>query len=86
VEARSVADEIGTSPARAGRCGLTRGALWQSPRHGGQHDVVVDALRRSLAGLPEEDSELRCRVLLAMSTELYYRVGHEEREALADAG
>ncbi|MET0489052.1 MAG: AAA family ATPase, partial [Acidimicrobiales bacterium] len=82
-----VADEIGDVRllAQAG-CGLTRGALWQSPRHGGQHDVVVDALRRSLRGLPEEDSELRCRVLLAMSTELYYRVGHEEREALADAG
>ena len=44
------------------------------------------SLRRALAGLPEEDSELRCRVLLAMSTELYYRVGHDEREALADAG
>jgi hypothetical protein len=82
-----VADEIGDVRllAQAG-CGLTRGALWQSPRHGGQHDVVVDALRRGLAGLPEEDSELRCRVLLAMSTELYYRVGHDEREALADAG
>ena len=82
-----VADEIGDVRllAQAG-CGLTRGALWQSPRHGDQHDVVVDALRRALAGLPEEDSELRCRVLLAMSTELYYRVGHEEREALADAG
>lgn len=82
-----VADEVGDVRllARAAT-GLTRGALWQSPRHGDQHDVVVDALRRALAGLPEEDSELRCRVLLAMPTELYYRVGHEEREALADAG
>ncbi|MFC5176494.1 BTAD domain-containing putative transcriptional regulator [Nocardioides taihuensis] len=82
-----VADELGDIRllAEAG-CGLVRGALWQSPRHGGEHVVVVDALRRALAGLPEEDSELRCRVLLAMSTELYYRVTPDERQALADAG
>jgi hypothetical protein len=82
-----VADEVGDVEllARAGT-GLTRGALWQSPRHGDQHLVVVDALRRALARLPDEDSELRCRVLLAMSTELYYVVTPEEREALADAG
>jgi DNA-binding SARP family transcriptional activator len=82
-----VADELGDVRllARAGT-GLTRGALWQSPRHGDQHLVVVDALRRALAGLPDEDSELRSRVLLALSTELYYVVTPEEREALADAG
>ena len=70
-----VADEVGDVEllARAGT-GLTRGALWQSPRHGSQHVVVVDALRRALARLPDEDSELRSRVLLAMSTELYYVV------------
>ncbi|GAB3258051.1 BTAD domain-containing putative transcriptional regulator [Nocardioides dilutus] len=82
-----VADEVGDVEllARAGT-GLTRGALWQSPRHGDQHVVVVDALRRALARLPDEDSELRARVLLAMSTELYYVVTPEEREGLADAG
>ncbi|MBJ7358656.1 AAA family ATPase, partial [Nocardioides sp.] len=82
-----VADEVGDVEllARAGT-GLTRGALWQSPRHGDQHVVIVDALRRALARLPEEDSTLRSRVLLAMSTELYYVVTAEEREALADAG
>jgi hypothetical protein len=82
-----VADQVGDVRllARAGT-GLTRGALWQSPRYGDQHHLVVDALRRALAGLPEEDSELRCRVLLGLSTELYYVVTPEEREALADAG
>lgn len=82
-----VADQVGDVRllARAAT-GLTRGALWQSPRHGEQHDVVVDALRRALAGLPDEDSALRCRVLLSLSTELYYVVTPEERESLADAG
>jgi hypothetical protein len=60
------------------------GALWQAAHHGEVDPVVTSALRRALDRLPPGDGELRCRVMLSLSGELYYGVGPREREALAD--
>jgi hypothetical protein len=45
---------------------------------------VIGALRESLALLPAEDSELRCRVLVALAMELYATAPYDERRDLAD--
>ena len=81
----AVADELGDLE-RVGRMaiGATIGALWQSAGHGTTHDTVVDALRRALAGLPSEDSPLRCRVMLALANEIYYASTNQERDALTE--
>ncbi|MGZ5398824.1 MAG: BTAD domain-containing putative transcriptional regulator [Nocardioides sp.] len=63
---------------------MTRGALWQSPAHGADHPVVLAALRRSLAELPSDEHELRCRVMLALAAEAYYVSPAVEREALVE--
>jgi hypothetical protein len=63
---------------------MTRGALWQSPAHGADHPVVLDALRRSLEELPGDERELRCRVMLGLAAEAYYVSPAEEREALVE--
>lgn len=62
------------------------GALWQAAYHGERDEPTVDALRRTLAELPDGDSVLRCRALLGLATETYYGAGVDEREALAAEG
>ena len=47
---------------------------------------MVGALRVALAGLPDEDSSLRCRVMLSLALEIYYGSTFEERQALVDEG
>jgi len=60
----------------------TQGALWQSSFHGEVNDVVVSALRESLDRLPDEPSPLRCRLLAALASELYYGAPFAERAEL----
>ena len=62
------------------------GALWQSGPHGTVNAVVVEALRRALAGLPPADGGLRCRVMLGLALEIYYGSTFEERMALVEEG
>ena len=50
------------------------------------NETVVGALRGSLDRLPATDSELRCRVLLALANELYDGASYDERRALCDEG
>jgi hypothetical protein len=69
---------------------LAVGALWQTAAYAERNDRVVEALEESLRRLPAGDAELRCRVLMAMGTELYYVTTLEQRievseEALAMA-
>lgn len=64
----------------------TEGVLWRSGPPGAINEEVVDALRGSLDRLPPEDSELRCRTMLALANELYDTVGWAERRAWADEG
>ncbi len=86
-ECIGVAGELGDVEAVAlAAMAPTQGALWQSGPHGQVHAVVVDALRRSLASLPPEDSAMRCRAMLSLANELYYGATFEERRALVDEG
>jgi Bacterial transcriptional activator domain/AAA ATPase domain len=62
----------------------TQGALWQSATHGTVHEQIVEALRRTLERLPDEDDPLRCRVLLSLANELYSGAPYAERRLLVD--
>ncbi|WP_395657674.1 ATP-binding protein, partial [Nocardioides sp.] len=64
----------------------TEGVLWRSGQPGSVNEDVVAALRGSLDRLPAEDSDLRCRTMLALANELYDTVSWEERRALCDEG
>ncbi len=64
----------------------TEGVLWRSGQAGAINEEVVGALRGSLDRLPAEDSDLRCRTMLALANELYDTVSWEERRALCDEG
>ena len=52
---------------------MTIGALWQSPAHGADHPVVIAALRRALDELPPGEDERRCRAMVALAAEAYYK-------------
>ncbi|WP_028637560.1 BTAD domain-containing putative transcriptional regulator [Nocardioides sp. URHA0032] len=64
----------------------TEGVLWRSGPPGDVNEEVVGALRGSLDRLPADDSDLRCRTMLALANELYDTVSWEERRALCDEG
>ena len=83
-EAIEVADEVGDVDllVRAGEM-TSIGSLW-TPAGGVVDDLVVDALRRALDGLPGGDDPRRCRVMLALAGEIYYGATAQEREALAE--
>ncbi|HEY3558278.1 MAG TPA: BTAD domain-containing putative transcriptional regulator [Kribbella sp.] len=64
----------------------TEGALWQTRPYGQTDQYLVATLRRTLRELPADDSELRCRALLVLTTELYHTDASGYREALAEQG
>lgn len=81
----AVADRLGDVDALARAAMMTStDALWQSAHHGEVDDVVGAALRRCLEALPDADSDLRCRVMLALAGELYYGVSPKERDTLGE--
>ena len=63
---------------------MTVGAFWQTSGYGEVHHRQIAALRRALTELPTGDSRLRCQVMTALASELYYFAGHEERAALVE--
>jgi hypothetical protein len=62
------------------------GAVWHPRAHGAVHPTLVGDLRTALRRLPAADSELRCRVMLALAVELYFADAPREREALVEQG
>lgn len=66
--------------------GSLEGAAWFPRAYAEVETDRVRALRRSLDRLPTEDSELRCRVMLALALELYYADAPQEIEALTEQG
>jgi DNA-binding SARP family transcriptional activator len=48
---------------------VSTGVLWRAAPPGETNEVVGDALQESLDRLPDGDSELRCRVMLALAVE-----------------
>ncbi|GAA2133634.1 BTAD domain-containing putative transcriptional regulator [Nocardioides bigeumensis] len=63
---------------------LAVGALWQTAAYAEQNERVVAALEESLRRLPPDDGELRCRVLMAMGSELYYVTPLDRRVEIAE--
>ncbi len=59
-------------------------ALWQSGVFGGVDEVVVGVIRRALDRLPAGDSAERCRLMVALATEIYYASAVGERVALCE--
>jgi len=83
-QAIDAAEELGDLE-RAARAALsaTEGGLWQSAPTG-MNERVVATLRAGLEALPEEDGELRCRVMLALANELANVVPLPENRVLID--
>lgn len=63
---------------------LVTKALWQSGEFGQIDERVVAIVRRALATLPDADSEVRCRAMVALAIEIYYASSVQEREALCE--
>ncbi|NUR95138.1 MAG: AAA family ATPase [Kribbellaceae bacterium] len=62
------------------------GALWHTRPYGQTDPYIISVLRRALRELPAADSELRCRALLVLATELYHTDSVAYREALSEQG
>jgi hypothetical protein len=59
-------------------------ALWPARGYGESNEAVLTVIRETLAGVSTEDSELRCRLLLALASEGYYVSRPEEIDRLVD--
>ena len=55
----------------------TTDALWPARAYGEANHAVIDAMRSALTVLPR-DSEVRCRLLLALAAEAYYATTPDE--------
>ena len=66
--------------------GSLEGAAWFPRAYAEVETDRVRALRRSLDRLPTQDSELRCRVMLALALEPYNADAPHEIEALTEHG
>ncbi len=60
------------------------GAVWPVRTYGQVNESVVAAVRQALETLPREDSEMRCRLLLGLASELYYAGVEHEIDALVE--
>jgi len=87
VSAVAVAAESGDVAAEAGAAtAAVDGAVWLPRPHGTVHPILPGTLRSVLRRLPAADSELRCRVMLALALELYFADAPGERQALIEQG
>ncbi|MEI8412372.1 MULTISPECIES: BTAD domain-containing putative transcriptional regulator [unclassified Kribbella] len=82
-EAEQLGDVVRMTQAAVG---TAEGALWQNRRYGQTDPFMIGVLRRALRELPADDSELRCRALLVLATELYHADAPAYREALVEQG
>jgi DNA-binding SARP family transcriptional activator len=62
----------------------THRMLWRSAPFGAVNEVVVGALRQAVELLPEDEQELRCRVLVSLANELREEAPISEREQLCE--
>lgn len=63
---------------------LVTKALWMSSSFGQVDATVVATTKRCLDTLPAGDSEVRCRAMMALATEIYYDSTVQERAALSE--
>lgn len=83
-EAVVLASSVGDVVRAAEAATAPSSMIWRSAPDGQINDVVVDALRWAATSLPVSGSELRCRVLTALSIELYDHTDLDERVLLCD--
>ncbi|WP_188111116.1 AfsR/SARP family transcriptional regulator [Nocardioides antri] len=67
---------------RAARTATTD-ALWPARAYGESNDAVISVMRSALTVLPR-DSEVRCRLLLALAAEAYYATSPDELDELCE--
>ncbi len=70
---------------RLGRAGLALNKMGSPSSAGAEDRVIVDILDDALAGLPEEDSPLRARLMATLAGELVWRVDMGRRRELGEA-
>lgn len=81
----ALADRLGDHEALAlAALSTVEGVVWYSNSFGEINAFIVDTLERVLQGLPKDDSELRCRVLLSLGIELYFSADAERVGAYID--
>ncbi|MEZ0577274.1 BTAD domain-containing putative transcriptional regulator [Nocardioides sp. MH1] len=61
----------------------TTDALWPARAYGEANHAVIDVMRSALTVLPR-DSEVRCRLLLALAAEAYYATTPDEIDAFCE--
>jgi len=84
-EALRIAMERGdTERAAEAAVAASDGALWSNRPEGDLNGETLAAIQTLTERLPKTDSELRCRLLLALSRELFWSPGHLEAEAWAE--
>jgi DNA-binding SARP family transcriptional activator len=84
-EAILIADALGEPELVVGAASIAAdGSVWQVRAYGHVNEAVVDAMRRALAALPGEDSEVRCRLLMLLAGELFYSRRPAESDALVE--
>jgi len=86
VELVAAAARTGTSTRCRVAVGTVDGSVWQPRPQGQTHPPLLAALRDALRRLPPADTELRCRVMLALAVELYFADAPRERDALVEQG
>jgi hypothetical protein len=80
----AIAERLGDDERLAAAASAMTLGLWPSAHFGATNEVVVAALRRCLARLPEGDSRARCLVLMSLANELYFGSPVTERRAWVD--
>lgn len=75
-----------TERAARAAIGTIEAAVWLPRAFGTVEPRIVDALRHCLRELDSRESELGCRVMLALASELYYADAPQERAALVEQG
>lgn len=84
-EAVGIADAMGEPELVVGAASIAaEGAVWQVRAYGAVNSEVVSAMRRALAQLSGDDSEVRCRLLMLLAGELFYARRPAEIDALVE--
>jgi len=84
-EAVAIADALGEPELVVGAASIAaEGSVWPVRVYGDVNQDVVAAMRRALAQLPGDDTEVRCRLLMLLAGELFYSRRPAEIDALVE--
>ena len=84
-EAVGIADALDEPELVVGAASIAaEGSVWPVRAYGYVNEDVVGAMRRALAALPGDDTEVRCRLLMLLAGELFYSGRPAEIDALVE--